>query len=56
MAKKLDLKAKAKRDKIIAAVGGVVLLGVLAFAIPMTMNHPSMIGPQIPPMKPVPLR
>ena len=39
MAKKLDLKAKAKRDKIIAAVGGVVLLGVLAFAIPMTMNQ-----------------
>jgi hypothetical protein len=39
MAKKLDPKAKAKRDKTIAAVAGVVLLGVLAFAIPMTMKQ-----------------
>jgi hypothetical protein len=39
MAKKFDSKAKAKRDKIIAAVAGVVLLGVLAFAIPMTMKQ-----------------
>jgi hypothetical protein len=39
MAKRLDPKAKAKRDKMIAAVGGLVLLGVLAFAIPMTMNQ-----------------
>jgi hypothetical protein len=39
MAKKFDPRAKAKRDKIIAAVAGVVLLGVLAFAIPMTMKQ-----------------
>lgn len=39
MAKKLDLKAKAKRDKIIAGVAGVVLLGVLAVAVPMTMKQ-----------------
>ena len=39
MAKRLDPKAKAKRDKIIAGVGGVLLLGVLAFAIPMTMKQ-----------------
>jgi hypothetical protein len=39
MAKRLDPKAKAKRDKIIAGVAGLVLLGVLAFAIPMTMTQ-----------------
>jgi hypothetical protein len=39
MAKRLDPKAKAKREKIIAGVAGVVLLGVLAFAIPMTMKQ-----------------
>jgi hypothetical protein len=39
MAKRLDPKAKAKRDKVIAGVAGVVLLGVLAFAIPMTMKQ-----------------
>src|SRR5207248_7529622 len=39
MAKKLDPKAKAKREKVIAAVAGVVLLGVLAFAVPMTMKQ-----------------
>jgi len=39
MAKKLDPKAKAKRDKIIAGVAGVALLGVLALAIPMTMKQ-----------------
>jgi hypothetical protein len=42
MAKKFDPKAKAKRQKIIAAVGGVVLLGLLAFQVPRTMKmlHP----------------
>ena len=42
MAKKIDPKAKAKRQKIIAAVGGVILLGVLAFQVPRTMKmlHP----------------
>jgi hypothetical protein len=39
MAKKLDPKAKAKRQKAIAAAAGVVLLGVLAFAVPMTMKQ-----------------
>lgn len=39
MAKRLDPKAKAKRDKVIAGVAGVALLGVLAFAIPMTMKQ-----------------
>jgi hypothetical protein len=38
MAKKIDPKAKAKRQKIIAAVGGVILLGVLAFQVPRTMK------------------
>jgi hypothetical protein len=38
MAKKVDLKAKAKRQKIIAAVGGVILLGVLAFQVPRTLK------------------
>jgi hypothetical protein len=42
MAKKIDPKAKAKRQKIYAAVGGVILLGVLAFQVPRTMKmlHP----------------
>jgi hypothetical protein len=38
VAKKVDLKAKAKRQKVIAAVGGVLLLGVLAFQVPRTMK------------------
>jgi hypothetical protein len=43
MAKKIDPKAKAKRQKIVAAVGGVLLLGLLAFQVPRTMKmlHPS---------------
>jgi len=36
--KKLDPQAKAKRQKIIAAVGGVLLLGVLAFQVPRTLK------------------
>jgi hypothetical protein len=42
MAKKFDPQAKAKRQKIIAAVGGVLLLGLLAFQVPRTMKmlHP----------------
>jgi hypothetical protein len=39
MAKRPDPKAKAKRNKVIAGVAGLVLLGVLAFAIPMTMKQ-----------------
>jgi len=38
MAKKHDPKAKAKRQKIYAAVGGVLLLGVLAFQVPRTLK------------------
>jgi hypothetical protein len=41
MAKKFDAKAKAKRQKTIAAVLGVLLLGVLAYEVPSllkTMN------------------
>ena len=43
MAKKIDPKAKAKRQKIYAGVGGVILLAVLAFQVPRTlkMMHPS---------------
>lgn len=43
MAKKIDPKAKAKRQKIYAGVGGVILLGVLAFQVPRTMKmlHPA---------------
>ncbi|HEV8099973.1 MAG TPA: hypothetical protein VGP56_12540 [Gaiellaceae bacterium] len=43
MAKKIDPKAKAKRQKIYAAVGGVILLAVLAFQVPRTlkMMHPA---------------
>jgi len=40
--KKHDPKAKAKRQKVIAAVGGVLLLALLAFQVPRTMKmmHP----------------
>jgi hypothetical protein len=38
MAKKFDAKAKAKRQKIIAAVGGVILLGVMAYEVPSLMK------------------
>lgn len=38
MAKKFDPKAKAKRQKIYAAVGGVLLLAVLAFQVPRTLK------------------
>jgi hypothetical protein len=36
--KKFDPKAKAKRQKMIAAVGGVILVAVLAFQVPRTMK------------------
>jgi hypothetical protein len=38
VAKKIDPKAKAKRQKIIAGVLGVLLLGVLAFQLPRTLK------------------
>jgi hypothetical protein len=43
MAKKIDPKAKAKRQKIYAGIGGVILLAVLAFQVPRTlkMMHPA---------------
>jgi len=41
--KKADLKAKAKRQKVFLAVGGVLLLGLLAFQVPRTMK---MMKPQ----------
>jgi hypothetical protein len=49
MAKKFDPKAKAKRQKIFIAVGGVILLGLLAFQIPRTMK---MLHPEDPPDEP----
>jgi hypothetical protein len=41
--KKADPKAKAKRQKVFVAVGGVLLLGVLAIQVPRTMK---MLKPQ----------
>jgi hypothetical protein len=38
MAKKFDPKAKAKRQKIIVAVGSVALLALLAFQVPRTLK------------------
>jgi hypothetical protein len=38
MAKKFDPKAKAKKQKIIAAVLGVLLIGVLAYEVPSVMK------------------
>ena len=35
---KFDPKAKAKKQKIIAAVLGVLLLGVLAYEVPSLMK------------------
>ena len=54
MAKKFDAKAKAKRQKIIAGVLGLVLVGVLAWQIPSlmaTMNKkpPASAAPAPPP-------
>jgi hypothetical protein len=41
--KKIDPKAKAKRQKIYAGIGGVILLAVLAFQVPRTLKmlHPA---------------
>ena len=50
MAKKVDPKAKAKRQKIMAAVGGVLLLALLAFQVPRTMK---MLNAKPPPPVPV---
>jgi hypothetical protein len=51
MAKKIDPKAKAKRQKIYAGIGGVILLAVLAFQVPRTlkMMHPAEASSSSPP-------
>jgi hypothetical protein len=51
MAKKVDPKAKAKKQKMIAIVGGVLLLGLMAFQVPRTMK---MLNAK-PPPQPVPV-
>jgi hypothetical protein len=51
MAKKFDPKAKAKKQRIYAIVGGVLLLGLLAFQVPRTMK---MLNAK-PPADPVPV-
>ncbi len=54
MAKKVDLKKKAKRQKMIAAVGGVLLLAILAFQVPKTMKMMNAAPPPPPPVAPAP--
>jgi hypothetical protein len=51
MAKKIDPKAKAKRQKIYAGIGGVILLAVLGFQVPRTlkMMHPADASSSSPP-------
>ncbi len=53
---KVDLKAKAKRQKIIAAVGGVILLALLAYQVPKTMKllHGSSASASPPPASTTP--
>jgi hypothetical protein len=43
---RLDAKAKEKKQKLIAAVGAVLLLGLLVFQVPRTLKmlHPSQSG------------
>jgi hypothetical protein len=50
MAKKANIKAKEKRQRIIAAGGAVILLAVLAIQVPRTMK---MLNPETPPPPPV---
>ncbi len=49
MAKRFDAKAKAKRQKIMAAGGAVLLLGILAIQVPRTMK---MLNGEAPPPPP----
>jgi len=49
MAKKFDARAKAKRQKIIAAVLGVLLLGVLAYEVPSLLKTMNKKPPATPP-------
>jgi hypothetical protein len=57
MAKKFDAKAKAKRQKIILAVLGVVFIGVLAWQVPsvlkMMNEKPPAAATAPPPLTPV---
>lgn len=56
-AKKVDAKAKAKRQKIILAVLGVVFLAVLAWQVPSVlkiMNKKPPVAATTPPAAPVP--
>jgi hypothetical protein len=46
VAKKVDPKAKAKRQKIIAIVGCVLLVGLLAFQVPRTMKMMNRKAPE----------
>ena len=56
MAKKIDPKAKAKQQKIYAAIGGVLLLGLLAFQVPRTLKmlHPPNTSARQPRPRPAP--
>ena len=49
MAKKVDLKAKAKRQKVLAGVLGVVFLGVAGFMGPKTLKQ--LTGPKVDPLR-----
>jgi hypothetical protein len=49
MAKKVDHKAKAKRQKVMAAGGAVLLVGILAIQVPKTMK---MMNAEAPPQPP----
>jgi hypothetical protein len=54
MAKKVDLKAKAKRQKIMAAGGGVLLLAILVIQVPRTMKMMNGSAPPPPPAEVAP--
>lgn len=54
MAKKVDLKAKAKRQKVIAGIGAVLLLGLLAIQVPRTMKMLNAQAPAPPPVEAAP--
>jgi hypothetical protein len=51
MARKVDLKAKAKRQKVMAAGGAVLLVGILAIQLPKTLNM--LNAKPVPPPAPV---
>jgi hypothetical protein len=49
VARKVDLKAKAKKQKILAAVLGVIFLGVAGFMGPKTLKQ--LTGPKVDPLR-----